>query len=268
MMRMIEDIGIAIRQLFIGPIQNRTWLSIGYLDIIQSYRRSFFGPLWVTLSIGIQAVSVTFIYSQLFNAQNTKEYYSYVVCGLISWAWFSALLTDMGNVFLANGGYIKTTTIGKNQFIWSMAWKHTIIFLHNLILWIIYILVGGVSLSFNTLFIFITFPIVFFISIPIIGMFGILFSRYRDFSRLISSLITLLLIITPIFWMSSQLTGNRQLMYKMNPFYYLVESLRQPLMGNPVSEHTWLGLFILFFISWIVFAVFYIRKSPKLIFWI
>lgn len=259
---------LIIEQLILQPLKIRTWLSIGYLDIIQVYRRSFFGPLWITLSIGIQAVTVTFIYSQLFNVQDNKDYYSYVVCGLISWVWFSSLLTDMGNVFLAYGGYIKTSNINKNQFIWAMAWKHTIIFMHNLLLWVVYILFGAVSLSFNTLFIIITFPIVFLTSIPIIGMLGILFSRYRDFSRLISSLITLLLIVTPIFWMSNQLTGARQLMYKLNPFYYLVESLRQPLMGNPVSEHTWWALLILFLSSWLVFAAFYIRKSPKLIFWI
>ena len=264
----LGTIKIIWSELLVGPIKKRTWITIGYLDVIQVYRRSFLGPVWITLSIGIQAVSVTYIYSQLFASGGGKDYYSYVVCGLIAWAWISSLLTDMGNVFLAYAGYIKTSNIDVTQFIWSMAWKHTIIFLHNLALWIIYILFGAVVVNINTLYIFITFPIIFLLSIPLIAVLGILFARYRDFSRLISSLITLLLIITPIFWMGNQLTGVRTLLYKMNPFYYLVESIRAPLMGNPITEHTWWALLILFLMSWTIFAVFYVRKSSKLVFWI
>ena len=255
-------------KLIIDPIKNRTWLSIGYLDVIQVYRRSFFGPLWITLSIGIQAISVTYIYSQLFNASDQREYYAYVVCGLISWAWISSLLTEMGNVFLAYSSYLKTSSINKEQFVWAMGWKHTIIFLHNMGLWIVYWVFGALSINENTLYIFITFPLIFIISIPAISVLGLLFSRYRDFSRLIASLITLLLIITPIFWKAEQLQGIRQMMYKLNPFYYLVESLRAPLMGHEITTATWTALLVMLLLSWTVLAGFYVRKSSKLIFWI
>jgi ABC-type polysaccharide/polyol phosphate export permease len=254
--------------LIFVQLKERKWLSIGYLDVIQSYRRSFFGPLWITLSIAIQSLSVTFIYSQLFNSSDKKEYYAYVVCGLIAWAWFSSLLTEMGNVFLSHASYLKSSNINKEQFVWAMAWKHTIIFLHNMVLWIFYWLFGALSININTLYIFITFPLVFFISLPVISVLGLLFSRYRDFARLVASLITLLLIVTPIFWRAEQLVGTRQLMFKLNPIYYLVESLRAPLMGHEITLDTWIVLLILGIFSWTILATFYVRKKNKLIFWI
>ena len=268
MITIFGTIKLVYTELLLFPFYKRTWISIGYLDILQVYRRSFLGPIWITLSIAIQAISVTYIYSQLFSSGAGKEYYAYVVCGLIAWTWISSLLTDMGNVFLAYAGYIKTSNINISQFIWAMAWKHTIIFLHNLVLWFIYFLFGAIVVNVNSLYILITFPIIFLLSIPVIGLLGILFARYRDFSRLVSSMITLLLIVTPIFWMSNQLTGVRTLLYKINPFYYLVESLRAPLMGNPISEHTWWALLIMFLISWIICASIYICKLKKLVFWI
>ena len=254
--------------LLVDPIKEKKWLSIGYLDVIQSYRRSFFGPLWITLSIAIQAISVTFIYSELFKVPDQREYYSYVVCGLIAWAWFSSLLTEMGNVFLSHASYLKNTTINKEQVVWAIGWKNVIIFIHNMFLWIIYWLFGAISVNINTLYIFITFPLVFFISLPVISALGLLFARYRDFSRLIASLITLLLIITPIFWRTEQLTGTRALLYKLNPIYYLVECIRAPLMGHEITAFTWLALLLIGVFSWTILAPFYFLKKNKLIFWL
>jgi lipopolysaccharide transport system permease protein len=135
-------------------------------------------------------------------------------------------------------------------------------------LWIIYWLFGALSININTLYIFITFPLVFFISLPLISVLGLLFSRYRDFGRLVGSLITLFLIITPIFWRADQLPGNKGYMYKLNPLYYMVESLRAPLMGQEITTLTWIALLLMGIFSWTVAAAFYVRKRSKLIFWI
>ena len=99
MITIFSTIKLIYTELILFPFYKRTWISIGYLDILQVYRRSFLGPIWITLSIGIQAISVTYIYSQLFSSGVGKEYYAYVVCGLIAWTWISSLLTDMGMSF-------------------------------------------------------------------------------------------------------------------------------------------------------------------------
>lgn len=256
------------RYMFLNQIFEKKWLVIGYLDVVQAYKRSFLGPLWITLSIAIQALSVTYIYTQVFNNVGNTDYYGFVVCGLISWAWISALLTEMGNVFISYGNFLKTANIESIQFVWAMAWKHTIIFFHNSGLLLLFFFFGAIEINTKSLFIFITFPILFLSSIPFIGVIGLLFTRYRDISRLVSSLITLLILITPVFWQIEQLNGTRQYLYQFNPLYYLVESLRSPLMGKSISEITWWFLLYFFIFNWTLLAPIFIYKSRKLIFWL
>jgi len=256
------------RNLFSNQIFKKTWLVIGYIDIVQSYRGSFLGPLWITLSVGIQALSITYIYTQLFNKGGNTDYYGYVVCGLISWAWISALLTEMGNVFIIYSNYIKTSNININQLVWAMAWKHTIIFLHNLVLWFCYLIAGQINITIYTLYIFITLPILLISSIPIIGILGLFYARYRDIPKLVASLLTILLFITPIFWQIDQLTGVRKYIYQLNPFYYMIQSIRAPLMGNLITESNWWFLLIYFILSWTLAASLFNFKSRNLVFWL
>jgi len=256
------------RNLFSDQIYKKIWLVIGYLDIVQTYRQSFLGPLWISLSVGIQALSITYIYTQLFNEAGNTGYYGYVVCGLISWSWISGLLTEMGNVFITYSNYIKTSSININQLVWAMAWKHSIIFLHNLVLWFCFFIVGQINITIYTLYIFITFPILFISSIPIIGILGLLYARYRDIQKLVASLLTILLLVTPIFWHVEKLTGARKYIFQLNPFYYMIQSIRDPLMGNSITESNWWFLIMYFILSWTLAASLFIFKSRNLVFWL
>ena len=256
------------KTLFLPLFTGKQWATIGYLDVVSNYRRTFLDPNWITLSIALQAIAVTYFYSHLFNSSSGSQYYGYVVCGLIAWQWLMAMMTDMGNVFFTHASYIHTTNINKHIFVLGMVWKHGIIFFHNLVLWIFYVLLGAVTININTLAIFISGPLMFVSSIPIVGAMGLLFARYRDLPRLVGSLITLFLILTPIFWQANQLTGPRALLYKMNPLYYLCESIRAPLMGLPIDAHTWIFILGFAIFNWTFVAAFYLRKHRRLCFWI
>lgn len=247
-------------------LEPNIWMTIGYLDVVQSYRRSFLGPIWITLSIAIQAFAMTFIFGALFGMP-TKEYSQYVITGLIAWAWLMSILTEAGNVFIINAKYIKETAVSKPILIWSSAFRLIVITSHNLILFVVLVVTGVISLSYSHLLLPIVILLYFLISIPLTVIMGILFSRYRDIPRLISSTIVILMFITPIFWKVEMLGGIRGKIVQLNPFMYLIEMMRKPLLGI-LNEFEILVFLAIFIIVWAIGLLVYKKYSNNVVFWV
>lgn len=251
----------------ISPIlEPNIWMTIGYLDVLQSYRRSFLGPIWITLSIAIQAFAMTFIFGALFGVP-TKEYSQFIVTGLIAWSWLLSMLTESGNVFIVNAKYIKETAISKPILIWSSAFRLMIISAHNLILFAFLVVTGSIAFSYIHLFIPAIFLLYFLLSIPLTLIMGILFARYRDIPRLISSTIVILMFITPIFWKAEMLGGIRGKIVQLNPFMYLIEGIRKPMMGI-YNESEFLVFMAIFIVVWTVGIFVYKKYSNSVVFWV
>ncbi len=53
------------------------WLSLGWQDIKQRYRRSALGPFWITLSLGVTVVMMGILYAKLFK-QDIRSYLPYL----------------------------------------------------------------------------------------------------------------------------------------------------------------------------------------------
>lgn len=251
-----------------APLQNPgLWMGLAWVDVVQSYRRTMLGPFWITLNLVIFTVSMTLIYGALFSVP-TREYAAYLACGMIGWFWISALLTEVGNSFLSYGSFIKGSTVPKSIFIWAVAFKQVIVFLHHLIAYIGLVVLGVVDLSVYTLFAPIAVLGLFVISIPITALASILFARYRDLPRLITSSIIVLLMITPIFWQPGMIGGWRTLFIHLNPIYYLIEFVRLPLLGKPEEPlivSVMVGMTIVF---WVLGETLYRRYEKYVVFWI
>ncbi len=251
-----------------GPIENpQLWSTLGWLDVVQSYRRSLLGPFWITLSMAIQAFAMTVVFGAIFGVP-AKEYAAYIVTGLVGWTWVAALITEMGNTFILHGGYIKGIKIDKAQLIWAMAYKQVIVLGHNLIVYAVAVALGVIPLTVYTL-LFIPALIVFFLmTIPLTAATAILFARYRDLPRLASSIVVIIMLLTPVFWIPTMMTGWRTLVYKLNPIYYCIEFLRQPLLGQ-VPDLTVVTVFLgMTAAAWIVGGYFYRRYNRFVVFWV
>src|SRR5450755_576939 len=76
------------RDLYDGISNWRLWSMLGWNDIHQRYRRSAFGPFWITISMAIFIVLLGFIYSKLFH-QDIAVFLPYIAMGLITWGLIS-----------------------------------------------------------------------------------------------------------------------------------------------------------------------------------
>ena len=74
----------------------------------------------------------------------------------------------------------------------------------------------------------------------------------RDYQPLQSLALQAFFYITPIIYRPAQLGEKLAFIYQFNPFYYVLEVVKQPLLGNMVSWETYL---IAIAITAVIFAV-------------
>ena len=43
------------------------WMSLGYIDITHRYKRSYLGPFWITINLGMMIVGIGFIYGNVLD---------------------------------------------------------------------------------------------------------------------------------------------------------------------------------------------------------
>jgi len=244
----------------------KIWITLGYLEILQSYRRSIIGPWWITLALGIQSLAMTVVFGAVFGMPN-KEYAAYVVTGLIAWSWVNSIITESGGVFITNARYLKETNVSQEILVYASAFRHFIIALHNCALFPLLILFDVVEPSRSQLLLPILLAAFFYLTIPVAVLLGMLCARYRDITRIINSLVIVIMLITPIFWLPNTLAGKRTFIVDYNPVYYLVEFLRQPMLGN-FNIYNFLGVIIMIIPIWLIAEYISSKFSAEVVFWV
>jgi ABC-type polysaccharide/polyol phosphate export permease len=254
--------------LVAGPLKRpKVWMNLAWSDVVQSYRRTMLGPFWITMNLVIFAFAMTIILGSVFKVP-TESYAGYVVCGMIGWMWISAMLTDVGNTFVLHDQFLRSRPIDKSHFVWAAVAKQLIVLGHQLIVFACMIPIGLIQFTPYTLLAIPAIALLFAMSVPFAACIAILCTRYRDLPRLITGSIIIIMMMTPIFWKADMIAGWRSAFVYLNPFYYVVDLVRAPLLGEPLSLLTitvTLGITVML---WLLGASFYSRYQRYVVFWI
>jgi ABC-type polysaccharide/polyol phosphate export permease len=74
-------------------------------------------------------------------------------------------------------------------------------------------------------------------------LFGMMSARYRDIPPIVTSIVQMLLFVTPIFWQYEQL-GAEGWWVQLNPLFAAVDVMRAPLVGKATAPFSW-GIMLL-----------------------
>ena len=100
--------------------------------------------------------------------------------------------------------------------------------------------------------------------------FGIMGARYRDLSEVVSAIMRIAFLATPILWMPGErgTGGMMGILLTYNPFYHFLDVVRAPLLGNEVSVESWIvvGAFSLSGVA--VTLLLYKRLGHRVALWV
>ncbi len=204
----------------------------------QRYRRSIIGPFWITLSLGVVVLGLGIVYSTLFR-QTAQDYIPYLATGLIAWGFISALLTDGCNTFIAAEGRIKMLPVPLSVHVYQMVWRNFIILAHNAVVYVVMILFFAINPGWAFPLAFLGVAIVLLNGVGFALTLGILSARFRDIPVMVANAVQLIFFVTPILWKPETIT-SREWIYLYNPFHYLIEIIRAPLLGKVPPALDWI----------------------------
>lgn len=249
-----------------GGAHWRLWVTLGWNDILQRYRRSILGPFWLTASMAVMVIALGVLYAELFKTP-INDFLPYLCVGLLVWALMSSFLTEGGMLFTGSESYIKQIRLPYSVYVYRSSWSKLVIFGHNLIIYVGVLIYFGIWPGSVAL---LAIPGLFLLllngaaSTLLIGMVS---ARFRDVPQLIISIVQIVFFVTPIMW-KPELLQTRTYIADFNPFYHLIEIVRAPLLGQMPSSASYYAVLSLTAINLVIVGTFFARFRSRISYWV
>ena len=243
--------------------------TLGWQDVKQRYRRSKLGPFWLTISMGVLIGTLGLVFGGMFNTP-MKEFLPFLAIGFMLWAYISTVVNEGCTAFIGADALIKQLPLPMFLHILRVIWRNQIILAHNAVI------IPLVFLAFLK-------PLEWVALLSIIGLVlnslslawiallaGVVCTRYRDLSQIVTSVLQIAFYVTPIVWMPSQLIGTRRgfIFLDVNPLYHMIEIVRAPLLGSMPTLTNWLVSIAMAVFGWIFALVIYGKYKNRISYWL
>ena len=244
-------------------------LMLGWQDVRQAYRRSSFGPFWITAGMTVQILTIAFVFGMIFKT-DMQDFLPFIASSIIFWSLIAATISEGCMSFIGGEAIIKQLNIPLLTHVIRVIWRNLINFAHNIIILPLAFLVVLHGLNWNA---FLALPGMVLLIINLSWMaliLALVSARFRDIPPIVSSLLMIALYLTPVMWYPS-LIGNNQLAHfllGLNPFYHLLQIVRSPLLGESPTLENWSISIVLGIVGWSMAALVFAKFRTAIAYWV
>ena len=255
----------ALADVVDGAVLWRLGLTLGWLDIKLRYRGSVLGPFWQTISTAVWIGSMGTLYSLLFK-QDVRPYFRFLALSLVLWTAMSGLVGDACNTFLQSEGTIRSMRMPYFVHAVRVVVRTVIGLAHNIPVVLVVFAVFNTWPGAGALWCLPGFALWTVDAVAVCIALGTLCARFRDIPPIVGSIMQIAFFITPIMWQPDML-NTHPLFLMLNPFNALLNVVRMPLLGKPLTPHAW-DVALLYSGAFCVFtSLLFVRVRGRLAFW-
>jgi lipopolysaccharide transport system permease protein len=242
---------------------------LAWQDIRQAYRRSAVGPFWLTIGMGVQILTMGFVFGLIFKA-DVQVYIPFLAVSLILWGLIASTLNDGCISFISAEAMIKQLNIPHIVYVFRTVLKNFFTTAHNLVLiplvFLVFMKPPGISLI-----LLIPGLIVLALNLGwVVLLLGIASARFRDMPPIITSVTTIGFFVTPVMW-SPDLIGNNELAHLLlglNPLYHWLQIVRLPILGQWPTLENWAVALLVAGLGWGVTLLVYRKFRTMIAYWV
>jgi lipopolysaccharide transport system permease protein len=263
-----QRIRFAVTDLREGLSLWRLIWALSMSDIKLRYRGSVLGPFWLTLSTGIMIGSMGLLYAGLFHA-DIHTYLPYLAASLILWNYLSMMVSDGCICFTASESLIKGQRMPFTVHALRSVARSTIILAHNVVVIAVVFVVMHTPVTWAVFWSLPGLLLWLVDGFAISLLLGAFCARFRDVPQIISSIMQIAFFLTPVMWTADILAKNRPAvaLVHYNPFYYLLDVVRAPLLGAPSPLHHVLVAVAISLVLCVLAAFTFARTRGRLAYW-
>jgi lipopolysaccharide transport system permease protein len=242
---------------------------LAWQDIRQAYRRSAVGPFWLTIGMGVQILTMGFVFGLIFKA-DVQVYIPFLAVSLILWGLIASTLNDGCISFISAEAMIKQLNIPHIVYVFRTVLKNFFTTAHNLVLiplvFLVFMEPPGISLI-----ALVPGLIVLALNLGwVVLLLGIASARYRDMPPIINSVTTIGFFVTPVMW-SPDLIGNNELAHLLlglNPLYHWLQIVRLPILGQWPTLENWAVALLVAGLGWGATLLVYRKFRTMIAYWV
>lgn len=257
---------LAVKDIDIGLRSYAIWMTLGWQDIRQRYRRSTLGPFWITLSLAMTVGGMGILYGKLFH-QRLSEYFPYLTVGMVLWNFLSTVINESCVVFIHSEGIIKQVQLPFTLHVLRMVWRNIVVFLHNALVIVPVLVLFRTGWHWQMVLLPVALSLVVLNVLWFGLMMGMICARFRDVPQIVVSFVQILFFLTPVMWQANAL-GQKQWLAKYNPLYHVFEIVRGSVLGSDTIALSWIvvaGMCVLGFVG--TFSLFK-RYRHRIAYWV
>ena len=232
----VSRLAAAISDLALGLAEWRVWGILAYNDIVQRYRRSSLGQLWLTVSMAVMIAGIGIVYALIFD-QPLDAYIPSLGIGLIVWNLLASLINDLATCFINAELHLRSYPTPRSAVIYRTIARNLIISAHNFLIVPFILVIFAIPVTWAALLVVPGLALIALNSVWIGMLLGPLCTRFRDLPQIISSVVQLAFFVTPIMFKASQLQNRLWAVTHLNPFASFLEIVRAPLLGHVPAGH-------------------------------
>lgn len=242
------------------------WMTLAFYDIILRYRRSILGPLWITISMAALLTGMGPLYSTLLDIPRSK-FFPHLTLGIICWTFISSTILEGAGCLMSGARFIKQGNFPPIIIIWRNLAKNVLQLAHHAVLIVPILFIFQIPLTVNSLA-FLPGLLIVLVNLHFTTLWvGFASARFRDIPQMITSLMQLLMFLTPVFWIPSQIPQDSAVL-RYNPFSHFLALVRDPLLGTLPPASAVHAALLITLINGVLGIVCYTLFYRRLSFWI
>lgn len=243
------------------------WVHLGWEDVAKQYRRSFLGPVWISINTAIFVIAFGMIGAQLFK-MDVETYLPYFCIGHVLFTFLSTVINEGCQTYMAAEAFLKQTPYPKFAFALRVVWRNAIMLMHNLPVALLVLLWSGRLQQIN-LFAFVLGLMLTIITASMLtAIVGVVSARFRDVPMIVASVMQISFFVTPVIWQASQLTERAQLVVRYNPLAAYLDLLRAPLLGQVAPASAYIMVAAVMAALLILFVTVFMAARRRIVYWI
>ena len=233
-------------------------------DVFSKYRKSVLGVAWSMITPLSMVGVIGLVYSIVFGIP-LITFVPYLFSGLTPWFFISGAIDSGTNSYIVAEGFITQTKINTEIFPLRMALVAFVNYLFmSAAFFIVYAIIKPDAFNINMLLYIPSSLIIFVFCWGVANIVALINLYVRDYAYLQSILLQILFYITPLIY-SPEVMDLRGFsgIYKFNPLYYMVDIVRQSILGaTEIKVFMW-GIAGMFALSVFLISVYLTKKVGR-----
>lgn len=245
------------------------WTYSTWLDLVTKYRRSRLGLFWALLPAIIYMFGVGGFFGHL-QGHDPRVFIPHLGIGYVIFRLITISLSECTTALPGHASFILDGRVRLTDYILRVVAKAMFYFVMSFPALLVAIIMSP-QFQWSGLLASIPAFVLVLLNIGWMGALGaVLGARLQDVHELIGSVLMFSFLFTPIIWFASQAPADtlRGGIARLNPLFHMVESVRAPLLGEPIEQTTYIYLLVMVTVGWLVAAFIYRRYARYVPLWV